>query len=96
MEFPLASLQLLLKFVQKKEEFSAAVLDAALEVVKYAYHYFLPDDRSSLLATEPKTDEEVLTEILDTHNSKVVSFSPMIWVMVAQIALKIILNRFSK
>ena len=98
MNFPLKSLEIILSFVRGKTEWSLDVYDACAEVLRYALQHFIPankEDRPALLGSSD-SDESVIEQILDTHNSKVVSFSPVVWLALAQIIIKIISNRLSK
>lgn len=94
MFFPAQSLLVLLKFAKGDMPFDQSVVEAGLEVLKYAWDMF---SQSSVFAENRKTDiVDALTQALDENNSEVKSFSPTIWVTIGLWILEKVLTRLSK
>lgn len=94
MFFPSQSLLVLLKFAKGDMPFDQSVVEAGLEVLKYAWDMF---SQSSVFAENRKTDiVDALTQALDENNSEVKSFSPTIWVTIGLWILEKVLTRLSK
>jgi hypothetical protein len=94
MFFPAQSLLVLLKFAKGEMPFDQSVIEAGLEVLKYAWDMF---SQTSVFA-ETKTTYivDALTQALDEGNSEVKSFTPAVWVTIGLWILEKVLTRLSK
>jgi hypothetical protein len=95
MNFPAQSLLVLLKFAKGDIKFDQSVIDAGLEVLRYAWDMF---SRSSVFGETGSSDDIVdcLVQALDEGQSTVKTFNPAIWVTIGLWVLEKVLAKLSK
>jgi hypothetical protein len=95
MNFPAQSLLVLLKFAKGDIKFDQSVIDAGLEVLRYAWDMFT---QSSIFNESGSKEniEDLLVQALDEGQSTVKTFNPAIWVTIGLWVLEKILARVSK
>jgi hypothetical protein len=96
MDFPYSQLALLLQVITGKASWDGAAFDAALEVIKFAYHNFI-DNKPKIIGDESVSDfdaEATIKELIASKDAKGVT--PAIWISLALWLANKIIERMSK
>lgn len=96
MQFPSASLLVLLKFARGQVELTPEVFDAGLEVLKYIYTV-VASKLDVKTATAPDQDvDKLLEEVLEYDKAEPKGFTPTIWVTIGLWILEKVLTKVLK
>jgi hypothetical protein len=96
MNFPSEALLVLLKFAKGKIELNADVVDAGLEVLKYIYNLVMNKVTPVMQMDGDNDITQLLEQALDEHNSKLVQFTPGLWVTIGLWVLEVVLKKVLK
>jgi hypothetical protein len=92
MEFPAKQLLVLLELVRGKRDWSPEVFDAAMEVLKYAYHTFINKEPVPI-GLEGFDAESAIESLL---NEEAKGVSPSIWISLGIWILQKVIERMAK
>jgi hypothetical protein len=96
MQFPSASLLVLLKFARGQTELTPEVFDAGLEVLKYIYSVVVSKLDVKTASAPNGNVTELLEEVLDYEKSEAKGFSPTIWITIGLWVLEKVLTKVLK
>lgn len=96
MNFPSEALLVLLKFAKGKIELNADVVDAGLEILKYIYNLVMNKVTPVMQMDGDNDITQLLEQALDEHNSKLVQFTPGLWVTIGLWVLEVVLKKVLK
>jgi hypothetical protein len=93
MEFPAQQLLILLELVRGKRDWGPEVFDAAMDVLKYAYHNFINKTPVPIVSLNDFDAESAIESLL---NEEAKGISPTIWISLGIWILQKVIERMAK
>lgn len=96
MQFPSASLLVLLKFARGQMELTPEVFDAGIEVLKYIYSVVVSKLDVKTASAPDQDVDKLIEEVLEYDKAEAKGFTPTVWITIGLWILEKVLTKVLK